>query len=553
MLRLFRTHELRRQDELSGLWRFTPLSGPKAGQTQSVAVPSCWECLPGFENYRGKAVYDTTFRGGGHIRLVFKGVSHTADVFFDEVKAAAHYNAYTPFEAVIPNVPEGEHRVSVVVSNEHGEASSLHIPNDYYNYGGISRPAAVEYVPDVYITHVHATPLLSGGAWSLRLAVGLRNVGGLRRVVSAASKLGAVRHTFEPASVAAGGETTITAEVPCPGVTPYEPDNPVLYTLRTTLSIDGGEPCDDLIERVGFRTVEVSGDKILWNGTPLRVKGFCRHEDHPHYGCALPFQAMALDIAKMKDMGANAVRTSHYPNDELFLDLCDEAGLLVWEENHGRGLTEDDMRNPNFRRQCEDCNREMVYHHYNHPSIFIWGILNECASETEYGRDCYAEQLAQIRALDSSRPVSFASCKYPDDISLGLVDVVSYNTYPRWYHDTPAAEHLEKLLNWVKTTEGGGKPFLITEVGAGGIYGYRDPARKKWTEERHADILAEQLGAILGSEAVSGVFIWQYCDIRVDESWAMKRPRTMNNKGVVDEYRRPKLAYETVRKIFREG
>ena len=170
-------------------------------------------------------------------------------------------------------------------------------------------------------------------------------------------------------------------------------------------------------------------------------------------------------------MGGNAVRTSHYPNDQIFLDLCDEKGILVWEENHARGLSEEQMRNPNFDRQCADCIDEMIRAHFNHPSILIWGILNECASETEYGRACYERQFAQIKRLDPSRPTSFASCKHYKDLCMDLPDIISYNIYPLWYVNRSTEDYLITLYDWVQTTEGAGKPFLITEIGAGGIYG----------------------------------------------------------------------------------
>ncbi len=87
---------------------------------------------------------------------------------------------------------------------------------------------------------------------------------------------------------------------------------------------------------------------------------------------------MVADLDLIEDMGMNAIRTTHYPYDGRFLDLCDERGIYVWEENHARGLGLEQMSHPLFVQQCENCNREMVEHHYNHPSIIIWGILNEC-------------------------------------------------------------------------------------------------------------------------------------------------------------------------------
>ncbi|UUZ91978.1 hypothetical protein LJK87_41940 [Paenibacillus sp. P25] len=187
-----------------------------------------------------------------------------------------------------------------------------------------------------------------------------------------------------------------------PGVEAWSPRSPRLYELELRLftAEDGASPMDDLIERVGFRTVTTKKGRIQINGEDIVLQGFNRHEDHPLVGAAFPLPLMAKDLDLMADMGANSVRTSHYPNDERFLDLCDERGFCVWEENHARGLSLEQMRNPNFIRQCEQVNKEMVLQHGNHPSIVIWAILNECASDTEEGRVHYKRQLEQIRALD---------------------------------------------------------------------------------------------------------------------------------------------------------
>lgn len=550
MIRTFQTHEVRPQTELSGkLWSFSPLCGEQAGKTYQVHVPSCWENYPDFVSYRGAAMYRTVFQAEGTIRLEFKGVSHTASVLLDGKEIASHYNAYTAFSAIVKDLPAGEHLLEVKTDNSFSEASALHIPNDYMSYGGISRPVVLEQLPDTYIKWVHFTPA-KDDVWKAKIEIAVSNIGNEAHTIMLKGSVAASSFLFSEITIPAGEETILSDEFCFEGVSEWMPETPELYMLTVSL-FENETVVDDMIERVGFRIVEISGDQILLNGKRLRIKGFCRHEDHPQFGCALPYEAMMYDINLMRHLGANSVRTSHYPNDEIFLDICDEVGMLVWEENHARGLTEEHMRNPNFERQCEAVIHEMIPAHYNHPCIYIWGILNECASETEYGKECYEKQYRLIRQLDSSRPRSSASCKFKTDLCFGFPEVVSYNIYPEWYHDDPVAVYLGDLYNWVQTdTEGKGKPFLITEIGAGAIYGYRTPTHDKWSEEYQAEALRNQITAVLSHPGCSGIYIWQFCDVRISREWFSSRPRTMNNKGIVDEYRRRKLSYDTVKELY---
>ncbi len=569
MIRTFTTHNIRPQRELTGtLWDFTPLAGGHAGKVYKVATPCCFESHPDFSNYRGEADYTTHFSVGSafgqapatndktpatqNIRLEFKGVSHTAAVFLDGEKIASHYNAYTIFDVIIKNLTEGEHTLTVRADNRFSEASALHVPNDYMSYGGISRPVVLETLPGQYIRRIHVTPFKKDGGWHAELAAEVENISDFAADLALSITLAGKTIPLGTFTLNPGGHRTLNAVEHFGQVAEWSQENPALYTVTGILSKDG-EAIDDLIDRFGFREIKVEGKDILMNGAKLTIKGLCRHEDHPQFGCALPYAAIAADLDIIRDLGANSVRTAHYPNDEIFLDLCDELGILVWEENHARGLSEEAMRNPNFEAQAEKVIEEMIPAHYNHPSIYIWGILNECASDSEYGRECYQKQFALIRKLDSSRPCSFASCKFKTDICFDLPDIVSYNIYPLWYHDTPPDQYLDGLYRWVQEETGGaGKPFLITEIGAGAIYGYRAAHRAKWTEEYQAEALEKQLSAVLSYPDCAGVYIWQFCDIRVSEEWFGGRPRTMNNKGIVDEYRKRKLSYDVVKKMFQK-
>ncbi len=548
MIRLFENHQVRKVKELEGMWDFCV---PDSNKVYTLPVPGCWEQHPDFYSYRGHGTYRKTvcIEKDCNVRLEFKGVSHTADVYFDGEKVAHHYNAYTPFSAIIKNTAKGEHEIRVEVDNGFSEASALHVPNDYYSYGGLTRPVGLEILDDAYIKSVHFTPYLKDGVWYGKTEIVVCNLTENELSVYLCGEL-AEHIMADNITLGANSEKTVVFESSYADVSAWSNASPNLYMLKVTLSV-GGKEIDDLIERVGFRTVEFKGKDILLNGEKVFLKGFNRHEDYASEGCAVSFGHMVQDINLMVDMGANALRTCHYPNDERMLDLCDERGIMVWEENHARGLSLKQMQNPNFERQCADCIDEMIENHYNHPSIVIWGILNECASQTDEGREMYKKQLEQIKSLDASRPHTFATCMHFTDKSLDLPDVLSLNIYCGWGEDVDTKERIDREVQWMLECAGEEKPVIISEFGAGAIYGFRDKTCQKWSEERQAEIIRDNLEVYMNKEEISGTFVWQFADCRVTpEVWVMARAACRNNKGVVDMYRRPKLSYDVIKEMF---
>lgn len=580
MVRSFDTHHTRPSRELAGLWDFCPVDpvastqGCSASQAPdswplALPVPGCWEQHPDLRTWRGVAWYRKRVVLGQDclVRLEFKGVSHTATVFWDGVEQTRHYNAYTPFSCLIPEVAAGSHEILVRVDNRFTEDSALHVGNDYFTYGGIIRPVLLQELQPVHLERLEweawqdpePASLAGPGPWQARVSALVRNAGpadwqGLVRFVLSGAADGQVLEMPEPLPLSLpAGQTAMVSQLLRPaGVRAWSAVDPALCLVRATLEPAGGTgPADDLIERVGFRQVTIRDGQILVNGQSVYLKGFNRHEDMGLFGAALPLQVMHHDLCLLRDMGCNMVRTSHYPNDELFLDLCDELGFYVWEENHARGLQIEQMRNPNFDRQCSDCNREMVLNHRNHPAIIVWGLLNECASWCEEGKAKYRQQYDQIRRLDPSRPVTHASCHHGSELCLDLCDIVSMNVYSGWYNDNPIDQAWQELHAYIQAHGGAGKPCLISEFGGAALYGWRDPGREKWSEERQADILEQSIRWYATRPEIRGLLVWQFADCRVTEGSFYARPRCHNNKGVVDDWRRPKLAYASVRTAFR--
>ncbi len=538
MIRLFEQHYVRRQRELDGMWRYVR----EDGREYSLPVPGCVEQHPELLTYRGKGSFykRVSVREKTNIRLEFKGVSHTAEVYFDGAFVVHHYNAFTGFDGVIADVEPGEHEIRVCVDNSFNEESALHIPNDYYTYGGIIRPVVLEELGNAYIRELRFTPVRQDGVWQGVVEAWVENLTGKALDLEFTASLAGARAAGR-VSLEAGRAGKAELSLSCGEAEEWNPDSPRLYLLHTGL-LSGGVAVDDYIERVGFREIGRKDHRILINGKPVFLKGFNRHEDYGTLGCALPLQVMAQDMDLMREAGANAVRTCI---------LCDERGMLVWEENHARGLSLERMCNPNFDRQCRDCIREMITRHYNHPAIVVWGILNECDSTSREGREKYQSQYEQIRGLDASRPVTSATCKHFKDICLDLPDIVSFNMYSGWYEDVPVKERHEQEMDWIARAGGAGKPVIVSEFGAAAIYGCRDRGRCKWSEERQADIIRENLEVYREDPRLTGVFIWQFADCKVtEEEWFFSRARCHNNKGVVDEYRRPKEAFDVVKELF---
>lgn len=555
MLRTFSEHRIRTEEPLDGLWDFVTQCErndkhelPRA-YTRKASVPSAWESLPGLNDYRGKGWYrrSIVLEQEANVRLVFGGVSHTAVVYLDGLPVGHHYDAFTPWAVLVPAVAAGRHELVVEVDNTFGEHSALHKENDYYTYGGITRPVSMQIVPDLFVDNLRAIPQKKGRIWSLDVQVRFRNCGQRAKNADVSVLLDA--KTFDLGTVTIPAKTTgqLSKTLNKLPVEPWSPEEPNLYFVQVTMT-NADLQTDDLIDRIGFREFKTRGRKLVLNGRPVRLRGYNRHEDHPQFGNALPLTAQFADLQIMRDLNCNFVRTSHYPNDMRFLDLCDELGFFVWEESHARAIPFD---HPRFREQMAENTREMIEWHANHPSIVMWGCLNECDSVSEEGRVEHLRIIELIKQLDSSRPVTFASNKRERDICLDAVDIVSWNRYHGWYSGdlSNIEEELNESIKWLDSpgSGGAGKPVIISEFGAGAIYGCRQPHRAKWSEEYQADLLDKSLEIFLNHPRISGTTIWQFCDVRVTFGWFGSRPRSMNNKGTVDEYRRPKAAYESVK------
>ena len=190
------------------------------------------------------------------------------------------------------------------------------------------------------------------------------------------------------------------------GVHLWSAETPYLYTLEVQL-LKGKKVVETATQKVGFRDVQIKNSQLLVNGKPILIKGADRHELDPDGGYVVSRERMIQDITEMKKMNINAVRTSHYPNNPLWYDLCDEYGLyLVAEanvESHGMGYGKETLaKNEAYALAHMERNQRNIQAQFNHPSIIIWSMGNEAG----FGPN-FEAVYRWIKAEDSSRPVQY--------------------------------------------------------------------------------------------------------------------------------------------------
>lgn len=224
--------------------------------------------------------------------------------------------------------------------------------------------------------------------------------------------------------VEAEGEAVIEKTYTLDGILPWNPEKPTLYTLLVTLFDGEGQALSTYPVRIGFKRAEVDGVLFKVNGVPVKLRGVNRHDTHRLLGHVTPMEDMALDIRLMKQHNINCVRTSHYPNDPRWLDLCDEYGLFVVDEadleTHGDMITGFALSSdPDWRDAFLDRAERMVRRDRNHPSIIMWSMGNESG----YGEN-HKAMIELTRSIDPSRPIHYEAA-----IDAPEVDVIS-TMYP---------------------------------------------------------------------------------------------------------------------------
>ncbi len=561
-MRLFDEHKKRKSASLDGAWRFLTDSnyvgdekGYKNGlpEGETVIVPSVWNTESGLLEYEGIAWYEKKFyTEGGCLRFHFGAVMTECQVFLDGAPLGEHYGGFCEFDFIVPDVESGDHRLTVKVDNRFDEHSIPQKKVDWYHYGGITRSVSIETLEGVCILNHRFRYELSDDLNSAECfsTVTLYNANSCKPEANIKLTLDGVEFVCDTVSLPA--REYMTVQLPpftVSDIRLWDEGKGELYSLEYT------SETDDLIDRIGFRKIEVKDGKLLLNNREIEIRGVNRHHDHPDFGMAFPSARMKHDIDLICDLGCNAIRGSHYPNSRDFVDMLDERGILFWSEIPiwGCGFSQAALGDETVVKRGLNMHREMIDKYYNHPSIIIWGMHNEILSDTNEAYEMSKTYYEYLKATGGNRAVVYASCKPLVDICFEFSDIICLNQYHGWYSGGLDAwePFFEKFCDRMKTLGFEDKPIIMSEFGAGGLYGFHDTELPIWSEEYQAKLIDFCLNLFHKHPMIVGSFIWQFCDIRTAKEMGMSRARGFNNKGIMNEYRRPKEAYYAAQRCYK--
>ncbi|MBQ9336614.1 MAG: hypothetical protein IJS14_04875 [Lentisphaeria bacterium] len=480
-------------------------------------------------------------------RLRIDGMGLRGSFFLDGRPLGTCVLPYSAFELETGTMTAGDHRITALIDNNFdAEKMKLFLPYyDFYAFGGFYHGVSLRLSDE-------ENPLDRIRIRTADCKTGKLNLEFIFRHGTPPKIAAVISINSEPAQTVEIRNGLLDLERP--DLPLWSPDSPAVHTLTVTI---GG---DTVTETFGIREIRAEGKKILLNGKPVFLKGFNRHESWPVSGAATTQQQMLTDLQHLKSLHANFIRGAHYPQSQKFLDLCDRMGFLVWEESLGWGNKEAQMQDAEFIGQQVEQTRLMVHNSFNHPSVIIFGFLNENFSGTDAGVDLCRKLAETIREEQPGRLVTFACSHNFKDRALEYMDIATFNTYPGWIDTDSPIDPLEKIapnqkdiLTRFREVYGEDKPILVSEIGCCALYGQHDEAAAQWSEEFQAGYLAKVIDTVTASPEIAGLTIWQMNDAKSSfrtGTVIRSRPLAQNLGGIYDQYRRPKLAAATVADKF---
>ena len=470
---------------------------------------SVYQMVSGYQ----KSIFAPMQWDGKVVRLVFEAVGHSCDIYINGKHVKHHDCGYTAiYLDVTDYIKYGEENLITVKvdSRETLNQPPFGYVIDYMTYGGIYRDVYFEISEPTHFTDIFLQPsLLERISTAKRTPkqIQMMKVQGIIKTECYLTKniydLALGEHVFikqylgddllisQPVGglEACGDGYLLNLTTAPTTVKLWDVESPYLYTVKTQLIVDD-EVVDEHVANVGFRSSEFRKNGYYLNGRKLKLRGLNRHQSYPYVGYAMPESMQRFDAKILKEeLALNAVRTSHYPQSQYFIDECDKLGLLVFTEipgwQHIGGKEWQDIAVQNTK--------DMVLQYRNHPSIILWGVrINESQDNDEF----YSRTNEVAHKYDPTRPTGGVRAHAKSSL---LEDVYTYNDFVHSGDNKGCSKKSD-------ITSDEEKPYLVSEYN-----GHMFPTKSYDPEEHrqeHAMRHANVLNAIAGESDIAGSFGW---------------------------------------------
>jgi len=506
-------------------------------------VPSAWMGYdPTLRYYNGLMWYQKAFdfapQPGKRVFLRFGAADYHTMVYLNGHRLGEHDGGYTPFSFDVTDLlRDTANNLVVAVDSARSPDTIPPTVTDWETYGGITREVTLVITPATWVDDDFIRLTRDG-----RIAADVA-LDGPGKAGQAVSVTVAGTNVTLKGMTDAAGLVSLSAPVP-KSLKLWSPDSPSLYNVTVT----AGE--DTLRDRIGFRTLEVQGAKILLNGKPLFLRGISLHEEefggNPVRNMT-PEASRALLTEIKTGLHGNYVRLAHYPHSEVTTRMADELGLLVWSEIPVYWSVHFDS--PATLQTAQKMMAENILRDRNRASIALWSVGNE--TPVSDARNAFLGTLVrEARALDGTRLVAAAlntaTAAGPYDIAIkdplaADLDVIGINTYNGWYGNAT----LDDVRRTVWHSDFN-KPVIFSEFGAEAQYGYHDPAQEhRFSEDYQADYYRATLAMADNVPFLAGMSPWIFKDFRSPRRQNVYQ-KGWNRKGLVDEYGHRKMAFQVL-------
>ena len=452
---------MRTKIDLNTGWKFT---GP-GGEVKQVDVPHTWNGEDGQDGpgpdgkasyWRGTCTYERNVEtpdfdaANERVYLEFDGVNATADVSVSGVDVIHHDGGYSTFRTDITDeLAAGAGSANTVVVRVDNSVNDHVYPQlaDFTFYGGIYRPVRLVIVNKMHFSMDYyggpgfqVTPKPMGDVASVAVKAWVDGCTNAKVTVIITDADGGEVASFD-CRQNTGAETADGTVEFASAVSINKPhlwdgrDDPYLYNIKLELRAPGTDVVlDEVGCRFGIRSFYIDPDRgFFLNGRSYPLHGVARHQDRPGIGNAITPEMHKEDMELIKELGANTIRLAHYQHSQVFYDLADEAGMVVWAE-----IPFISGYQPNGVDNTVSQMKELIVQNYNHPSIFVWGLSNEITMKSKDKQGMLANLRMlndMVHKMDPTRKTTmacFSLCSWFNK-SAHISDLVSWNHYFGWY------------------------------------------------------------------------------------------------------------------------